>query len=72
MPEGNLTVLYHSPHPNPATGDYDQQLVQLAEAADCNVDRLRAVLTDVAPEREQPERVAMPEAVREPPWASES
>jgi hypothetical protein len=72
MPESSLAVLYHSPHPNPATGDYDQQLIRLAEAADCNIDRLRAVLADVAPEREQPARVAVPEAVQEPPWASES
>jgi CPA1 family monovalent cation:H+ antiporter len=72
MPESKLDALYHSPHPNPARGDYDRQLAQLAEAADGNVDRLGALLADVAQQDVQSARQRLPHPAQEPPWASES
>jgi CPA1 family monovalent cation:H+ antiporter len=70
MPEGKLDMLYHSPHPN--GDDYNRQLRELAEAADCNVDRLGAVLADVARRNEQSARQPLPPPSEGPPWAAES
>ena len=70
MPEAKLGVLYRSPHPNPAGEDYQVQVSRLAAAAECDAGRLRAVLTAVALQDEQPER--LPERLPALPWVSES
>jgi hypothetical protein len=70
MPESKLDMLYHSPQPN--GGDYNRQLYELAEAADCNVDRLDAVLADVARRNEQSVRQPLPPPTEGPHMAVES
>ncbi len=72
MPESKLELLYHSPHPNGPDADYNRQLGQLAEAADCNVDRLGALLVDVAQQNEQEEQPSRAPSAPESPWAVES
>ncbi len=72
MPESKLDLLYRSLHPSGVFTDYNRQLAQLAEAADCNVDRLGALLVDVARRNEQPARQRALVQPQEPPWAAES
>ena len=72
MPESNLEMLYRSPHPSGPDADYNRHLGQLAEAADCNIDRLGALLADVARQNEQGVQPSMAPSAPEPPWAVES
>lgn len=72
MPESKLDVLYHSPYPNPSRSGYDRRIARLAEAADCNVDRLAAMLADVARQSEEQAPESTPLPTQESPWASES
>ena len=73
MLESKLDLLYQGPQPDRESPDYRQHTDRLAEAADANPERLRALLADVA-RADQP--VGAQEAPSAPhqslPWETES